>query len=144
MLVATKNQKKHIFKLCKYDNDAKEEAVLSLTDGRTGSLGALTFNEANALIERLGGEPHYYENWAKFNKHNKQHMYVLSLCVQYGWTSLSPKYGAVANLMELSEWLKYGKKCPVNKPLTAMKTDELSKIITALEGMVDWKLKQNQ
>ena len=76
------------------------------------------------------------ENWAMFDKTNTKHLKVLSLCRQANWTTKHEKYGAVADLERLSNWLK-SDKCPVNKPLKKMdNTKELPKVIKALTGIV--------
>lgn len=53
-------QQKRIFGLCKrlgLDDDTRRGAVAVVTTGRTDSVGQLTFDEANALIVHLGGDP---------------------------------------------------------------------------------------
>ena len=73
--------------------------------------------------------------WAAFDPKNQQHKYVLSLCQQYGWTRPHPKYGSVADLGRLGNWLR-SDRSPVRKPLMAMKPGEVSTIINAMESMV--------
>lgn len=73
--------------------------------------------------------------WGAFDKANKQHMQILSLCMTYGWTK-----GQYADLNSLSSWLQ-SKKSPVRKPLIDMSSTELSQIINALSGMVKSKYK---
>jgi hypothetical protein len=76
------------------------------------------------------------ENWAMFDKSNTKHLKVLSLCRQAKWTTDHEKYGEVADLERLSNWLK-SEKCPVKKPLKKMDdTTELPKVIKALTGIV--------
>ena len=51
---------KRIFGLCKrlgLDDDTRRGAVAVVTTGRTDSVSQLTFEEANALITHLGGDP---------------------------------------------------------------------------------------
>ncbi|WP_286913088.1 hypothetical protein [Flavobacterium sp. UBA4197] len=74
------------------------------------------------------------DNWAIFNPKNKQHKYILSLCIQKGWGVENDRYGEIADLDRLSNWLK-SDKSPVRKPLKKMSSLEVSKIISALEIM---------
>lgn len=76
----------------------------------------------------------YKDNWAVFNKDNQQHRYILSLCIQMGWSVTSERYGEVADLNRLSNWLK-SNLSPIVKPLKDMEPNELSKIVSALESM---------
>lgn len=95
----------------------------------------LTLDQANQLIERFGGKPIQYENWAFFDVHQASHRTILSLAMQYGWQTYREDKGIyVADLYKLSEWLK-SKKSPVNKPIMQMAPQEVSKIIYALEQM---------
>ena len=82
--------------------------------------------------------------WSFFDKSNKQHMYILILCVDFGWSKPHPKKAIdVADLGALDKWLrgihKIGQS-PVKKALQDMDKAELSKVIYALENMV---LKKN-
>jgi hypothetical protein len=80
------------------------------------------------------------ENWAGFDPKNTKHMAILSLCRQAQWTVSHRRHGEVADLIRLNNWL-HSDKCPVNKALKKMDNSELSKIITALEGIVKSKYK---
>ena len=75
-------------------------------------------------------------NWAFFDKHNQQHRNILSLLRQLKWTKPHEKYGEVADLERFSNWLK-SVKSPVRKPLKQMEKPEVSKIICALEAMIE-------
>lgn len=46
-----------------------------------------------------------YYKYAFFDKNNKQHKYILSLCQQLGWTTEHPKWGQVANLERLGRFI---------------------------------------
>jgi hypothetical protein len=95
----------------------------------------LTLDQANQLIERFGGKPIQYENWASFDVKLTSPRTILSLAMQFGWQVYKADRGIyVADLYKLSEWLK-SKKSPVNKPLMKMTPAEISKIIYALEKM---------
>jgi len=81
-----------------------------------------------------GGRSHSKGNWALFDKTNQQHKYIMSICRQAQWVVPHERYGEVADLDRLSDFLK-SNKSPVNKPLKDMTTDDLSKTIIALEGI---------
>lgn len=83
-----------------------------------------------------GGRTHSKSNWGLFNKYDQQHKYVRSLCMQAQWTVPSEKWREVADLNRLSDFLK-SDKSPVNLPLKKMTPQEVSKIIVALEGIVN-------
>lgn len=137
----TVGQKKQLMKLLNYNEDAKEDVVMSATGNPAKKrLSDLSFSQANALIDRLGGRPAIDYGWAHFDKFNSQHAYILSLCVQAGWSIAHPKYGYVANLKRLSDWLK-SERCPVRKPLKAMTKQETSKVIFAMERIIKTKYK---
>lgn len=81
-----------------------------------------------------------YTLWSFYDKNNGQHNYILSLCIQFGWSKRHPRTGKeVANLGALDKWLRGTSpsgQSPVLKPLQVMEREELSKVITALEQMV--------
>lgn len=79
-------------------------------------------------------------SWAYFDKENNQHRLILSLCRQAQWVKPHNRFGEVVDLESLQDFLK-SNKSPVNKPLKSMTKQELSKIIIALEGIVNHKYK---
>lgn len=132
---STKEQRQEIYRLCGYNAEAKEAAVSGFTAGRTASTTGLSYQEANALIERLGGKPFMYDNWALFDRTKPSHRQILSLCIQLGWSVQDDRYGEVADLHRLSKWLR-SQRSPVMKKLRDMSAVEVSKIIGALEKMI--------
>lgn len=80
------------------------------------------------------------ENWGLFNKTNNQHMTVLAQLRTLQWTVKHERWGEVADIQRLSDFLK-SDKSPVNKPLKKMEPTELSKIISCLESMITKKYK---
>jgi hypothetical protein len=82
-----------------------------------------------------GGRTHSKSNWGLFDKNNQQHKTLLSLLRQAQWTVPNGKWGEVADLTRLSEFLK-SDKSPINKPLKKMEPKEVSKIIEAFKGIV--------
>lgn len=79
--------------------------------------------------------------WSFFDPKRQKHRYILSLCLQYGWAKDHPVTGKrVADLGALDRWLKgrnQNVNSPVQKPLNDMDGTELTKVITALENMVE-------
>lgn len=143
MLKASKSQKQRIAILTKGDKDLKKMLVQQVTgDASITSTNQLTHSQANQIIHQLGGKPIVYDNWAYFDKTKPSHMQILSLCIQYGWSVPHPTRGEIADLGKLSEWLKSDPKCPVHRRLKDMSPDQVSKIIVALEAMIDWKFKK--
>lgn len=90
---------------------------------------------ATAVNPEQPAKPSYKDNWAVFDKKNKQHLNVLSRAIQLTWSEPHPVYDEVADLAKLSEWLK-SDKSPVNKPLKEMDTKEVSQVLKALGIMV--------
>lgn len=138
---ATKQQKFEIRRNCGYDEGIKEEYVQWATgDNSKTSLNDLTYDQAAQVIAKQLGRPYVAENWATFDRDNRQHKYIRSLCIQFGMSREHKKYGQVADLDALNEWM-HSKRCPVQKPLLQMDTKELSKIINALSAMTVKKYK---
>jgi len=143
MLKADKTQKQRIAMLVKGDKELKKLLVQQATgDASKTSTNDLSHAQANSILQHFGQKPVVYDNWAFFDKDNQTHRQILSLCMQYGWSQPHATFGEIADLGKLSEWLKADKKCPVHKKLKDMDSQELSKIIVALEGMVRWKYKK--
>ncbi len=137
-------QKKRILHNCNYNMEIKDEWVQWVTgDVNQTSLKSLTQLQAVKIICQQTGEAQpelKTENWGLFDKNNSQHRNILSLMRQAQWVKQSEKWGEVADLERLSNFLK-SDKSPVKKPLKKMTTEEVSKIITALEGIVKSRYK---
>ncbi len=115
---------------------AKQDLVRRFTGNHhLSSTKDLSFDQANNLIQHLGGAAVGYENWAFFDKTNKRHCKILSLCHELEWVYFDKELGTVVDLKRLSEWLR-SYRCPVRKPILKMTGKELSKIISALENML--------
>lgn len=138
---ATKQQKQLIH-VNTPNRDIKEEFVQWATmDEKKISTNDLTFEQANQILEKLGLPPHRLKFLAVFDKKNYRHKYILSLCIQYGWFENSLKYGRVADMDKLNDWM-LSDRCPVKgKKLKDMTNDELSTFIGALEGMIKGRYK---
>ncbi|AUS04513.1 hypothetical protein [Pseudotamlana carrageenivorans] len=91
-------------------------------------------------MTKTAPSPKKYTLWSFYDSNNQQHKYILSLCMQFGWSKAHKVTGKqVANLGALDKWLRGVHKIgqsPIKKPLQDMSTTELSKVITALENMV--------
>lgn len=137
----TKDQIKCIHALLpdaiKSDSDQKQFIVTQFTrDLEKRSTKDLSFDQANAMIERFGGKSLQYDNWAFFDFKNTQHKYIYSLLMQHGWTVYSGKYKRhIADLQRFSDFLK-SHRSPVQKKLKDMTKRECSKLITALENII--------
>ena len=82
----------------------------------TGSPIDNYFNPKKQLetIVKGGGD-----NWGFFDKNNQQHKAVLSQLRQLQWTTKSERWGEIADINRLSDFLK-SDKSPVKKPLKDM------------------------
>ncbi len=136
MAQATKDQKQAIYKLASYKEDIKEEWVQWATnDNSKTSCHDLTYAQAEKILNQGGVKWIDRSNWAYFDKHNKQHNYIMSLLRQVGWITSSERYGVIPDLKRFSEWLK-SDKAPIRKKLKAMSSPELQTTINALEGIL--------
>lgn len=131
---STAAQRKEIHILCDCNTEIKEALVHQYSNGRTTTSTELTLDEASRLISSLKS------HWARFKKSKRQHMYIVSLVRQLGWTQPNERYGIIADMDRLSDFLK-SKKNPVRKPLQDMNTKELSVLINCLESMLGKKFK---
>jgi hypothetical protein len=115
------------------DKDLRADFIAGFTDGRASSTKELTSSEADSLIASLRGN---YSHFAFFDKNNKQHLAVLNICYDLGWTSYNRLLGrSTADLNKLGTFIASA-RCPVRKKLLSMTRQECSKLITALEGIL--------
>ncbi|MDX6187967.1 hypothetical protein SGQ83_01280 [Flavobacterium sp. Fl-318] len=75
------------------------------------------------------------KNWGLFDKTNQQHKTLLSQLRTLQWTAPNGKWGEVADISRLSEFLK-SDKSPIKKPLKNMNSKEVSKIIECFKSMI--------
>jgi hypothetical protein len=96
------------------------------------------FNRQHTPDEPVAQTQHN-ATWGKFDKNNQAHMNCMSLLRQAKWTKIW-EGKTVPDIQRFSEFL-HSKKAPVQKALLKMDKDEVSKTITALEGIVEstWK-----
>ncbi|MDQ8012016.1 MAG: hypothetical protein REI96_06190 [Flavobacterium nitrogenifigens] len=103
----------------------------------TGSGSAIDdYNKPKSELQNIvqGGRS-AKNNWGAFDKKNKLHLTILSQLRTLQWTTKSQKWGEVADINRLSDFLK-SDKSPVNKPLTDMTQQELSKIISCFDSII--------
>ena len=136
-----KDQIKYIYSIRpeyykKHDDEWRELIATFTGDLEKTSVKDLTFDQANELIDRLGGRMFSDDNWGLFDKNNRQQRYVISLLYQLGWVRSHYLHGYIPDLHHLSNWLK-SSRSPVRKPLKSMTSKELTKIISALESMLE-------
>ena len=132
---AIASQRKQLYRLFGYCKETETVQVQRITgDTEKKTVSDLTISQAKSLIDSLT------TNWAVFDKGKKSHSYILSLLWQLNWTKPHHRYGNVADMSKLSDFLK-SKRSPVVKPLQEMTTEETSKIINALENIIKWSYK---
>lgn len=136
---ATKQQKQLIH-INMPTRDIKEEYVQwAMNDNSKTSTNDLDFEAANKILVKIGKAPQKPKFLAVFDSKNTRHKFILSLCIQYGWWVFSKKYGKVADMDKLNEWM-LSKRCPVqDKKLKDMDNNDLDRFIGALEGMMKKK-----
>jgi len=124
------------------NRDIKEEFVQWATgDNDKISCNDLSYAQANMILRKLGVKTvpmHVADmasSWGKFDNSNGKHRNILSLLRQVRWVTPHPKFGEVADVARLGAWLQ-SDKSPVKKPLMKMESEEVSKVIVALEGIL--------
>lgn len=139
MTQATPKQKQIIAMNFK-DKDQREEIVYGITkDAKRTSTKDLTFEEANQILMSIGYHP--FKEKKKFDQKNKKHLVVMNLLHDLEW-QFNEKGNQYADLDRLGNWLMSDKRSPVQKRyLTEMNSQEIEKVITALTGILKWKMK---
>lgn len=95
----------------------------------------LTKIEADDIIFFLNTGDVDTTSWGKFYKDNNQHMTLLSRLRTAQWVTNHPVYGEIADLERLHDFLKNGKS-PIKKPLRAMDSNEVSKLIFVFDKII--------
>lgn len=115
----------------------KENIVFNFTSGRTSHLSSMEPEELVSLLDKLCGNISNadYLSFGKFDKANKQHMYLLSMCMQLGWRTFNNTVGRdVADLVRLGRFIKnFG---AIKKPLLEQSKTEVQKTVYQLEELV--------
>jgi hypothetical protein len=103
----------------------------------TGTGSAIeNYNQPKKQLENIvkGVKP-LKKNWGFFNNRDPQHKAVLSHLRTLQKVVPCEKWGEVADIKWLGEFLQ-SDKSPVQKPLKKMNKEEVSKIISCLGSMV--------
>ena len=135
-------QKNRIMQNCNYNLDIKNEWVQWVTgDNNKTSLRNITQAQAVRIIKQQTGRDSSgaVENWDALDKENAQHRYILSILRTANIVVKSEKWGEVPDTAGWLNRFLQSPKSPVKKPLKKMSPTEVSKIITALEGVSLWK-----
>ena len=135
-------QKNRIMQNCNYNVDIKNEWVQWVTgDNNKTSLRNITQAQAVRIIKQQTGSDSSgaVENWGAFDKNNSQHRYILSILRTANIVVKSEKWGEVPDTAGWLNRFLQSPKSPIKKPLKKMSPTEVSKIITALEGVSLWK-----
>ena len=135
-------QKNRIMQNCNYNLDIKNEWVQWVTgDNNKTSLRNITQAQAVRIIKQQTGSDSSgaVENWGAFDKENAQHRYILSILRTANIVVKSEKWGEVPDTAGWLNRFLQSPKSPIKKPLKKMSPTEVSKIITALEGVSLWK-----
>jgi hypothetical protein len=78
-------------------------------------------------------------NWGLFDSKNSQHKRIQSNLRAANIVVKNERHGEVADMTGWFDRFLKSTKSPVKKPLKKMTPSEVSKIIKALDGVVDWK-----
>ena len=135
-------QKNRIMQNCNYNLDIKNEWVQWVTgDNNKTSLRNITQAQAVKIMKQQTGSDSSgaVENWGAFDKNNRQHRYILSILRTANIVVKSQKWGEVPDTAGWLNRFLQSPKSPIKKPLKKMSPTEVSKIITALEGVSLWK-----
>lgn len=142
MSTITADQVKQLQTICSGKFRSREERLETLSEMagmELNSIKDLNKVQADELIYFFNtGKSLDHSSWAMFDRHNSQHNTVLSLCHQLGWVKENqPQF---VDLHRLGGWLK-SDRSPVKSPLKEMTKPELSKIIFALNRIIETKYK---
>lgn len=119
----------------KLDRAERLDFLASEFNRAFSSTKELSFIEADELIYFLRTGKKQPANWAYFDNGNPQHRKLLSQLRTAQWVVEKEKYGFVADLERLSNFLK-SPKSPVNKPLKVMSKTEVSKIVFVFDQII--------
>ena len=111
-------------------------------EGRLAFLSSLVCRELSSFKELTEDEAFKVLDWLKYNyrkeayfdSYNTQHLSLLAKCHELGWVREdNPK---IPDLGRLGKFL-LSKRCPIQKPLKEMTTNEVRKVIGALSGIIE-------
>lgn len=121
------------------DREERLETISEMVGDHIESIKDLSQLQADELIHFFNtGKAIDHTAWGFFDMRNGQHKAVLSLCHTLGWVKEdNPNF---VDLHRLGGFLK-SDKSPVKSPLKEMTTAECSKVIFALQKIVQTKYK---
>ena len=112
----------------------REERIAFLSDFVQRELSSSKELTEGEFFEILDWLKYNYAKEAQFDSHNTQHLSLLAKCHELGWVREdNPK---IPDLGRLGKFL-LSKRCPIQKPLKEMTTNEVSKVIGALTGIIE-------
>lgn len=109
----------------------------------TGSGSAIDhYNNPKSQLQDIvnGVSTTNQQNWGFFDKDNQQHRTILSQLRSLDWVTQTDNNRQFPDILRLSDFLK-SDKSPINKPLKRMTQQELSKIISCFDSMINKKNK---
>lgn len=113
------------------DREARLVFLSSLVCRELASSKELTEEEAFEVLDWL---KYNYSKEAYFDSHNMQHLSLLAKCHELGWVQVdNPR---IPDLQRLGKFI-LSRRCPVQKPLKKMNNNEVSKVIGALEKIIE-------
>lgn len=129
----TTNQNRALHKLLskhRFTNEDKAEMVFDVTNGRTEHSSEMSFDECNAMIERLGGTPF----WSKQNRHTQYFpKNVIGIISPQAKEKIAEERNKRPQLAGVEAWHRFCQRTiKKNEPRTV--TDG-QKIIEALKAM---------
>lgn len=112
----------------------REERIAFLSDFAQRELSSSKELTEGEFFELLDWLKYNYAKEAQFDSYNTQHLSLLAKCHELGWVREdNPK---IPDLGRLGKFL-LSKRCPIQKPLKEMTTNEVSKVIGALTGIIE-------
>ena len=112
----------------------REERIAFLSDFAQRELSSSKELTEGEFFELLDWLKYNYAKEAQFDSYNTQHLSLLAKCHELGWVREdNPK---IPDLGRLGKFL-LSKRCPIQKPLKEMTTNEVSKVIGALSGIIE-------
>lgn len=142
-MTITKQQISQLQTICSgkfRDREERLEAISEMVGCEINSIKDLNQLQASELIHFFNtGKTLDHSSWGFFDKGNTQHKTVLSLCHQLGWVQEDkPEF---VDLHRLGGFLK-SERSPVKCPLKQMTTAQCSKLIFALQNILNSKFKK--
>lgn len=133
-------QTSRIMQNCAYQVDTKNEWVQWVTgDVNRTSLTSITQAQAIRIMQQQTGTEPQEVNWGLFDNDNSQHRRIQANLRTADIVVKNERHGEVGDMLGWFNRFLKSNKSPVKKPLKSMSPLEVSKIIRALDGVVEWK-----